>query len=175
MGSIAQSMHMKLGLGPRLLRDLSSGWESVIVVDGHLHFFLGQPQKTDADFFPRIYLPFFSSLFLTLPTEYFWSLLRYNHVVVQTRQQDRLRATCPSTAYPRSSPSPIYQSRGSGDLPRPAAATGALVLIPCQSRGIPPRANLGTLSPWVHSKSQSGREFVSQNAPLPQLGAGTNH
>lgn len=116
-----------------------------------------------------------SSLIHILPLEYYWSLLRSNQVVARTQHLGRLRAKCPSTEYPHSSPSPIYQSRGSGDLPRPAAATDALVLIPCRSHGIPPRAKLGTLSPWVHSKSQSGRGFVSQDAPLPQLGAVTNH
>lgn len=90
MGPIDQSVHVKLGPRPHLLRDLSSRWETDTVVDGHLHLFPEQPQKTDANLFRRIYLPFFSQLFLNPPPELPWAFLHSYRTSVNTQLQGRL-------------------------------------------------------------------------------------
>lgn len=145
-------------------------------------FFLEQPQKTDTNLFRRVYLPSFppSQLFLILPPEFPWTHSGIlSHPYQHAASGQRLHAGCHCTGCLHSSPSLIYHSRGSADPPLPVAATDASVSILYRSHGTLLRASPGTLSRWVHSRSRSGREFVSRSAPpsapLPQLDAGTSH
>lgn len=121
-----------------------------------------------------------SQLFLVLPPEFPWTHSEFlSHPCQHAASGQRLHAGCHCTECPHSSPSPIYHSRGSADPPLQVAATDASVSILYRSHGTLLRASLATLSRWVHSRSRSGREFVSRSAPpsapLPQLDAGTSH